>query len=247
MKLPITYSWKCSKCGRINTVSTQLKTSGSSSARGTSKKHQHARNLAEGQANYLMSTSLIYLSGVPGKYSDYRSMGLNHSCKECGYKEVWAVPNLSWINYLVLRIALPAIFLLGFILIIAFFSCLKTGDWSDFFPYVGIEALLVFFLWIASKMDDNYNQKKDNILNNLPIASFPVLVIDGVPVANTDSLLYNSSIIAPSQPKDVKTGLSGDTASSPQIITTQTLCPNCGATNHEADALFCWRCGHRFP
>ncbi len=235
VETPITYTWKCSRCGRGNMISTLIRV----------KKEKRRKRISPAVAQTVTPDIPEDLLGKRGHYAVYRTLGLNHACKWCGYKEVWAVPNLNWINNLVfcvfcIFVAVPAAGAL-----IAGIVMLFQGDWSTLLYSSGIMLLLFLLASAVDKAEDHYSRKKDLLMSNLPITAFPTLVVNGRPVANAAEFAgdYYSVDHPPEYtPPDADGGT--ESSKTAQADDTHSFCSYCGEIITENGAKFCWKCGH---
>lgn len=192
VSLPITYQWKCSKCGEVNRVSTTVQTFAETSLYGSNKE---ANAQAQREASNISETnlykSLDALVGKSHSYVDYKRLGLNQGCEKCKHKEPWATKNTEKRNNFLMKIVFGAlafavmgaiVFLVG--LVVSSDDRARTA--TDFFVCLGIAAFLAACIFASIKLNIKFITKKNNEISKLPLSSRPVLVINNEPVYNCD-------------------------------------------------------------
>ncbi len=234
VETPITYTWKCSRCGKVNLVSTLIKVKKKKPSRGRRDASVPTGTDASGIPEDLF--------GKRGHYAVYRTLGLNHACKWCGYKEGWAAPNLNWINNLFLFLFCVFLFLPAAGALILGIVSLFEGDLGSFPSFVWPILLLFLLASAVDKAEDRYVRKKDLLMSNLPVTAFPTLVIDGRPVANADEFSEDHSVNRP--PEHTPQGFAEGTRKAASADNSNSFCSNCGALITEDSAKFCSNCGH---
>ena len=235
VETPITYTWKCSRCRKCNVISTLIRV----------KKEKRRKRIVSTNGPSVAPGIPEDLLGKRGHYAVYRTLGLNHACKWCGYKEVWAVPNLNWINNLIFSVFCIFLAVPAAVALIVGIVMLFNGDWGVFLYSGGVMLLLFLLASIVDKAEDHYSRKKDLLMSNLPITAFPTLVINGSPVANGMEFAedYYSVDYPPGYvPPDTDEGT--ESSKTAQADDTHSFCSYCGAIITENGAKFCWKCGH---
>lgn len=190
MSLPITYQWKCSKCGEINRVSTTVHTTGESFSFGI-KVDTESQNYASSQAQGKMTGALRVLCGERGSYSSYRRIGLNSACKKCGYKEYWAVRQYDGPPKFIISLGIFALFgcvlTAGFSVLLLLFGSGGTGsNWTPLICSLVIAGLIIGLYFLVRLLNDQDEIEMNKKIGELPFSSLPVLVIDDVPVVDAD-------------------------------------------------------------
>lgn len=191
VSVPITYQWKCSKCGAINRTSTKITASGDSFSFGKGI-NAGAQQMASSFAKSQMQGILGPLFGERGRAYKYRGLGLNQACEKCNHKEPWAVKKYNGPSKFLVGIGIFALIgcalFGGFGILLMFFGTGGTEGKGSQLPGVltclGIAAFIIAMFFISKRSNDNFEERMDKALRELPMASFPVLVIDGVPVVD---------------------------------------------------------------
>lgn len=192
VSLPITYQWKCSKCGSVNTVSTTIRTKGQSTSSGR-KISPVSQNMASSMAQSQMNDILGALVGEECCFRQYRELCLREPCKNCSHKEPWMANNLHWLKETVFRLGI--ITLVIDVLLLGLNSLFLLGgksrgsaqhriDIIGEFILLGIAALLVGGFFFYTYISRQYEQKKDFEISKIPKSALPILVINGRPVIN---------------------------------------------------------------
>lgn len=190
VELPITYQWQCSKCGTVNRVSTKIYSEDTQYGTG-SKIDDSIKKSTSARAAFLMDSSLGTLYGKYNNIRLYRGLGLTRACENCNHKELWAVKNdfkrNSSLNVVAITLIVFALF--GFVFSIADLLIYKKFSINNLgFPALclGIAAITYCCLIVARKIYSNKDEKINKLLQELPLASRPVLVVDNKPVVDVE-------------------------------------------------------------
>lgn len=190
---PITYQWKCSKCGKINRVSTTIKTRGETMSFGR-KINAESQNRASFMAQSQMQGIVGALFGERERFYKYKGLGLNRGCDKCKNKEPWAVTNTEGLLTFLIKVGVIALFVAGICVIFSILLLLggnltstqRANNVSLLLTWLGIAGGIVASYFIYKYLNDKYEEKKDREISALPISSLPVLVINDQPVVDID-------------------------------------------------------------
>lgn len=183
---PITYQWKCSKCGATNKISTTIRSKSISSSAGKNYNSTTANTTSMLSSISLMSDLRVLISGERGTFYQYQEMGLDHACSKCGHKEPWAIKNTREAKDVFIKIWVYICIGVG-IGVIASLSSLFRGSLTYAnYIWFGIAALMAICYYIVKIRNKNYIERKTWEINQLPYASLPVLVNDNEPTDNTN-------------------------------------------------------------
>ena len=193
VSLPITYQWKCSKCGKINRVSTTIKTRGETMSFGR-KINTESQSKASFMAQSQMYGNLSALFGERAPFYNYKGLGLNRGCEKCRNKEPWAVKNTEGLLNFLLKVGVMALCGAGLVIIFSILMLIagdltrtqRASNVSILLTWSGIAGGIVASYYIYKYLSNKYVLKKEWEIVRLPISSLPVLVIDDQPVVDID-------------------------------------------------------------
>ena len=244
--LPIDYTWKCSKCGRVNSESAVLQSKQESYSPGR-KIDPQEKTMVGAQASAEMMGFLEVLSGRRGWFDDYRKMGLHPRCGGCRKKEPWSRVNLTWLNWFLLKAGL---FIFAFdvlALLLGLLLWISNGTAGSFFVPLGIGVFLVGLYYAVKYLDEAMEKKIDDQLADLPAYAFPVLVVDGKSVIEfeEENSSNNENLSGETPLKTTKQVFENSAEDDSKYIggsLSPRFCRNCGAKLNP-NAKYCLNCG----
>lgn len=241
LTLPVDYMWKCSSCGKVNISSQTISTEG--------KGAYGSVDMSREQATRRMNRRLRILSGETGRYRSYRKLKLDCACKNCKHREVWATESFFELHGHTLLLILIACWLLG-----AVFFHANTEAYISLLSVGGV-IFVGGFLFDRIILANERNKE----LETMPLSSFPVLVINGKPIAN-EELFQND------KPDEMRTAILIKGKNADKLIQTAEVIktttedlktkPEKAVVNNSfkeserpttAEALFCRNCGKQIP
>ena len=161
-KIPTIATWKCSKCGKINTVSHTLTIQGQADAFGLTSDLK-VKLRAEQDLRDRMGRAFQKF-----KTGDLRAAKLKSPCAGCGHKEVWAthIKNLNW----------------GIMLLLAFFGIglfmVMSNLPKDERPIPFVISLILFFgPFLTAAVIALINLVKVDKTRRLPKENRPTLLL----------------------------------------------------------------------
>ena len=244
--IPINYTWKCSKCGRINTESAVLKSKQESYSSGR-KTDPQKKTMVGIQASAEMLGFLDVLSGRRGWFDDYRKMGLHPRCGGCRKKEPWSRINLTWLNWFLLKAGIFICIFDILALLLGLLLWISNGTAGTFFVPLGIGVFLAGLYYAVKHFDEAKERKVDDQLASLPAYAFPVLVVEGKPVIGfeAENSSNNENLSGETPPKTTKQVFENSAEDDSRNIRgslSPRFCRNCGAKLNP-NAKYCLNCG----
>ena len=195
VSLPITYQWKCSKCGTINRVSTTVYTSAQTMSGGRKVNAQSQYN-ASSMAKTEMNNIVKALFGETPHFYQYKKLGLNSKCESCSHKEPWSAKNLDWLTNILIKLGVIVLFIDAILFVFGLFSVFNKNKTSaqrktdiiGLLIMLGIAAVLIGGFFLIMHLISKHDLNKDIEISKLPKSSLPIMVLDGKPVIDYEMI-----------------------------------------------------------
>ena len=163
---PLAVGWKCTKCGRINAKTCNIKMTATASRQGLSYSRETESQASEQAQNQVMLRVLgVVADAEKRKYGPALYGCVCHGCK---HREPWASVKAN--GRVVAGCFLGSV-ALGLLALL----CILLQDWKSLLCLLGIIAVLVSIAFISMRKATNNTKKLEPIFAQLKTHERPVL------------------------------------------------------------------------